>query len=172
MEAIFPKAVKFEDLVKTCFMPEMILKYEQNTEEAYNIPLSEDCRSAGFNYSRIKKVYTIESRETYDKGFMFFDDGKFYRYLSNVPNSVGEPEYEGDMSKRPVHSNATVRGETLFSVITIERDDKGKLLVTMLLQLDTKLNLPGFIVTTFMPSAMKTWYKNVSKFVANKKNFQ
>lgn len=53
----------------------------------------------------------------------------------------------------------------------IERDDKGKLHMQMLMQLDFKLALPGFIQNTFMPGAMKTWYTNISKFLANKKNF-
>lgn len=53
----------------------------------------------------------------------------------------------------------------------IERDDKGKLHMQMLMQLDFKLALPGFIQNTFMPGAMKTWYTNISKFLANKNNF-
>ena len=135
------------------------------------IPLKDGNLSAGFSYSRHKRVYAIDGREFYDKGFLFFDKGKFYRYLTSIPDGVGEPEYEGDMKKRPLHSENTVRGETYVSMITIERDEKGKLLVKMLTQLDFKLRLPSFIVSSFLPNAMKTWYSNVKKYVSNKKNF-
>ena len=62
------------------------------------------------------------------------------------------------MSKRPLHSPSSVRGETLLLLATIERDAKGKLLVSMLMQLDFKLRMPSFVMGSFMPSAMKTWY--------------
>ena len=87
----------------------------------------------------------IDGREFYEKSFGFFHEGKFYRFTSSVPNSDGEPEHEGDMTKRPVLNKSTVRGETLIGMAIIERDEKGKLHMQSLTQLDFKLALPGFI---------------------------
>ena len=120
--------------------------------DCQHIPLNPNVNSACFCYTRHKRIYAIDGREFYEKGFLFYDQGKLYRYLTSVPDSIGEPEYEGDMRKRPLHSKATVRGETLFSMITIEREAKGKLKLIMLMQLDFKLRLPSFILSSFMPS--------------------
>ena len=154
------------------YVAKNLLKYESCLADAKFIPLRNDCFAAGFSYSRHKRIYVIDGREFYEKGFLFYDQGKLYRYLTSIPNSVGEPEYEGDFSKKPQHPDSPVRGETLFSIVTVERDEKGKLKLTMLMQMDFKLRLPSFIISSFMPSTMKTWYTNVNKFVSNKKNFQ
>ena len=135
------------------------------------MPLSDGTNAACYSYSRNKRIYAIDGREFYEKGFLFFDKGKFYRYTTSIPDSVGEPKDENDMSKRPLYSDGAVRGETLISMATIERDEKGKLRLQMLMQLDFKLRLPSSILSSFMPSAMKTWYSSVTKFVSNKKNF-
>ena len=54
---------------------------------------------------------------------------------------------------------------------TLERDSKGKLQFVLVSQLDFKLRVPQFMITSFLPSALKGWHTALSKFVVNKKNF-
>lgn len=99
-----------------------------------------------------KKQFTIDSRDFYEKGFNFFHDGKFYRYSCVVDN---------DLELRPKPAN-TVRGATLYNVGMMYRDpvDK-KVHLTVITQCDYKLNVPSFMLTSFLPKAAKGWIGDI-----------
>jgi len=43
-------------------------------------------KTYGYMYSASKKIFTIDSRDFYDKVFMFHANGKIYKYSSAVDN--------------------------------------------------------------------------------------
>ena len=81
-----------ENLVKTLYDAETLFKYDKNLVGVEMLPLKSGKKGGGYAYTRQKQVYGIEGREFYDKGFMWYENGKFYRYLNSIPDSVGEPE--------------------------------------------------------------------------------
>jgi hypothetical protein len=102
LDAIWPKAVKFTNLIKTCYGVDEILKWDANIIDMDIKPLRDDCKTAAYTFQRNKSVMGIEGREFYEKSFGFFHEGKYYRFTSSVPNSDSEPEHEGDLTKRPL----------------------------------------------------------------------
>lgn len=59
----------------------------------------------------------------------------------------------------------TTRGTTVFNFGMFERDpNDGKIHGTICTQCDFKIDIPSFMLTTFLPNASKAWYQNVTKY--------
>jgi len=53
----------------------------------------------------------------------------------------------------------------------MERDPKdGKIHIKAVVQCDFKISVPSFMLTSFLPKAVKSWHENVSKYY--NKNFK
>lgn len=110
----------------------------------------------GFNYCAHKKQYSFQSRDFAEKGFTFYHNGKFYRYSASLPEDMG-------LAQVPLPAD-TVRGYTYLNVGIFERNPKdGKIQGRIVTQCDFKVQIPPFMVNTFLPNSTKAWYANVTK---------
>lgn len=156
-ESNFNKVMKMHKLLKVIYSPDHQKKWDKVLEDSQVQPLGESTRNIGYSYTKNKKQFTIASRDFFEKGFNFYHDGKFYRYSTSVPDS--------ENSLKPLVDKKTVRGTTNFNVGIMERDPgSGKILFTMAAQCDFKIKVPSFMLTSFLPSAVKSWHENVSKY--------
>ena len=139
------------------------MKWDKNVEEGEFIECIEGKRTYGYTYIKNKKHATIKSRDFYDKGFNFYHNGKYYRYSTAVA---------GSEDLKPVPAD-TFRGETIYNFGIMERDpeDNNKIKFSVVTQADFKINVPAFMLTTFLPKATKTWFDTVQKhYQKNHKN--
>merc|ERR1712046_319599 len=102
------------------------------------------------------------ARDFFEKGFIFYSDGKLYRFSTSVPNA----HLEGPNKEKPLCPNPnknTVRGDVLINCGMMWRGSDGKILHTQITQCDFKLNVPSFMINSFLPKAMKNWSESVNK---------
>jgi hypothetical protein len=65
----------------------------------------------------------FSQRDFVEKTFMFYSDGKFYRYTAGIDNSeVSGAHVEGAPLRSLDNSIGTVRGFTIYNVAILERD--------------------------------------------------
>jgi len=140
------------------YSPEHQMVWDSNLKSSEFIPLQEGKKSFGFTYTANHKQFTIKSRDFYEKGFNFFHEGKFYRYSCSVRNSEEGREVPKE----------TVRGETIYNMAIMYRDqeDDQKLKFSVVTQCDFKINVPAFMLTSFLPKATKGWMDNINKYYA------
>jgi hypothetical protein len=105
-------------------------------------------------------VLNINSRDFLEKYFNFSDNGKYYIYFSHVPN---------DKDIRAVPPK-TDRAFTLLGVETLERRDDGKIVFTMLVQCDFKMQITPKIVQMFLPKGIQAWTKAMNKYISENYN--
>jgi len=136
----------------SCIYDEKYVKqWDKNTKENTFIGVN-GSKSYGFLYSSSKKILTFNSRDFYEKAFMFHANGKMYKYSCSVKDSE---------ELKPVPEK-TIRGITIYSCgIMQRRESDGKVLLTVINQLDMKMAIPTFLKEQFLPSAVKTWYKDI-----------
>lgn len=90
---------------------------------------------------------------------MFYTNGKLYKYSTSIMNA-DKPGPNGEKPIKPSLDSYTVRADTLFNVGCIERDPvNGKVKLTTITQCDFKLKVPSFMLTSFLPNAVKGWYE-------------
>jgi hypothetical protein len=117
----------------------------------------------GMSYTNNKKQYTIASRDFYEKGFNFYHDGKFYRYSCSIENSE-HPGPKGEPPLKPLETG-TVRGRCVINCGLMQRNPSdGKILLTQISQMDFGLSVPAFMVNSFLPKAMKSWFDESQKY--------
>jgi hypothetical protein len=110
--------------------------------------LDEGKNSYGFIYMSNKKQYSFDSRDFYEKCFVFYHNDCYYRYSSYVNN---------DTEIRPLPPK-TVRGQTIYNVFKMRRNpDDERLEAEMACQCDYKIKVPDFMLNIFLPKAAKTW---------------
>ena len=106
----------------------------------------------------------IASRDYAEKSFMFYDRGKFYRFTSGVPDS----EFKRPNGRPPIcplPDYSTVRAFTFINIATCYRNPSdGKIIYSSVVQFDFKLKIPNFMLTTFVPRAIKAWMENIQKY--------
>ena len=160
-EVSLPQAFKLNKVIKCVsviifyfttlfqiYFPENATKWDKNVKDYEQIPLEKGNTCYGMTYVSQKKTFTIDSRDFLDKGFSFFYKGKFYRYSCSVNNNL-------DLKPKP---KDTVRGATLYNCVVMYRDPKDlRIYYTVVTQCDYKLNIPTFILTSFLPKAAKSW---------------
>ena len=71
--------------MKCIYHPESVKKWDKNVKAMEFIPV-EGSKTHGFNYSASKKIFTFDSRDFYEKTFMFHHNGKIYKYSCAVEN--------------------------------------------------------------------------------------
>jgi hypothetical protein len=109
-------------------------------------------KSYGIMYMSNKKQFTISSRDFYEKIFMFFHNGKLYRYSSSVANC--------EQAKPPPPD--TVRGKTMYNCGIMYRSEKDKkIYYDFVNQCDFKLSVPAFMINSFLPKAAKGWINDI-----------
>lgn len=139
------------------------MKWDKNLNLAEYTPYRPGAVGIGFWYTNNKKQYTIASRDFYEKGFNFFHDGKYYRYSCSIADS----ELAGPNGEPPLRpcDNDTVRGRCVINCGMMQRNPSdGKILLTQISQMDFRINVPSFMVTSFLPKAMKSWYDESQKY--------
>ena len=137
------------------YFPEEYLKWDKNLISASYSPAESrpDQRIYGYTYQQQKKQLTVESRDFYEKGFMFESEGKMYRYscaIADSENLIPVPE-------------KTTRADTIYNFGIMSRNDKHKVCFDVLTQADFKLEVPAILLSTFLPKATKSWYDTVQK---------
>ena len=105
-------------------------------------------------YFQNERLYSIDSRDSYEKVVQFFDDGKFYRFASSIENS----ETLKDLPEK------TVRGFTVYDCTTVERMDDERILCTQIYQFDMRIRVPASIIEKGLPTQQKNWYNNIMKY--------
>mmetsp|Transcript_35609 Transcript_35609/g.54449 ORF Transcript_35609/g.54449 Transcript_35609/m.54449 type:complete len:254 (-) Transcript_35609:2-763(-) len=150
----FNKAYKMDKVIKCIWETDHQKKWDACLQEAEFSPLREGVRSYGFTYCQNKKQFTIQSRDFYEKGFSFYHDGKFYRYSCTVKDSQEQKPSPAD----------TIRGETLYNFACVYREQDGSLKMSVVTQCDFKIQVPSFMLTSFLPKATKNWFDNVCKY--------
>lgn len=113
----FKKVYKMHKVIKTLYSPEQQKIHDTQLIDAEWKPIHEGKKTYGYTYARNKKHLNIQSRDFYEKGFNFVHDGKFYRYSTTVANSD---------TLKPI-PDETIRGETIYNLGIMWRDDKGKI---------------------------------------------
>lgn len=155
-DSVFPKVFKMDTIMKSIYYCDYQRQWEKNVKEAFFISL-DGCRTHGLVYCATKKIFTIDSRDFFEKSFMFSANGKIYKYSSNADWPEKDPSSQS--------KDKRVRGTNLHSCSLIQRLEDGRILYTNINQMDYKLNIPLFIKTSFLPKAAKTWYKDITAFL-------
>ena len=106
----------------------------------------------GLCYVVNRKQFNIKSRDFYDKFIQFYHKGRFYRYATGTPNSL---------ELRPLHTEDTIRGDTLLGVGMIYRNAEEKIRQVQLCQVDMKMEVPQWLLSQFLPKACKAWLENL-----------
>ena len=147
--------------MKCIYDPTECVQWDNNLEDAYNIPIHEGKFSYTKSYSKNKKQFGIAARDFYDKGFLFIEKGVVYRYTCSHNNHKELPNSKG-----------VIRGETLYNFARISRDPLDRTIrLVCLTQCDFKLSVPGWAYTTFLPKAFKSWVSDVqTHYQKNAKN--
>ena len=167
---VYNKKFKMEKLCKTMFDPAHVSKWDKNIKTVKTIPLVEGKRCFSLSYTLNKQQYSIAGRDFYEKQFNFFHNGKFYRYSSSIDNSEIEGP-NGEPAAMPSPDDKTVRAFTAINCGVVQRGPKSELKFTMFCQIDWKIKVPSFILTSFFPKAAKEWNQNVNKYYTkNQKN--
>ena len=97
-----------------------------------------------------------------DKFIVFEHNGCIYKYITAAKDCL---------DKWPSPDKDTIRGQTLMTVQKMYRDESGKLHFDMLCQMDFKLDVPAFLLSTVLPSGAKAWMTEVMKhYNKNHKN--
>ena len=137
-------------------------KWDKNLRENIYKPLVEGKKCYRMNYLSQKKNWGISSRDFLDKFMIFEENDCIYKYMTAVPNCL---------EKWPSPDKDTIRGQTLMTVQKMYRSADGKLHFDMLCQMDLKLELPAFLLSTVLPSGAKAWMTEVMKhYNKNHKN--
>lgn len=108
----------------------------------------------------------MNHREFVDKQVIFSDgvsgknnQGKLYVYYTQVPE--GSP-FEKDKPPK------TDRAYTIIGVQKMERrPEDGKIVYSMLMQMDLKMNVTPKLIALFLPSGMQDWNQRINKFISN-----
>jgi hypothetical protein len=69
---------------------------------------------------------------------------------------------------KPLPPN-TVRGFTIYNAAIFQRMPDGTISAQVVTQCDFMIKVPSFMITSFLPSATKAWYANVSKYYSKMK---
>ena len=140
------------------YLPEHQKKWDEVLQSSEKTPVNKNAKCYGLNYTNNKKQYTIASRDFFEKGFNFYSDGKFYRYSTSVPNSES-PGPNGEPPLKALPNDKTVRGFTNINCGLVYRDPKtGKIYNKVITQCDFMISVPSWMLTSFLPSATKSWY--------------
>ena len=159
-----------EKLVKTMFDPDHVSKWDKNIKSVRIVPLVDGKKCFYLQYTLNKQQYSISGRDFYEKQFNFYHKGKFYRYSSSIENSEVEGP-NGELAIMPSPDDKTIRSFTVINCGIIERGPSNELLYSLICQIDWKIKVPSFILTSFFPKAAKEWNQNVNKYYTkNQKN--
>ena len=145
-EMTFNKAFRIDKLAKCIYDLDEQMKWDKNIVQADVVPVIEGKQVAHTSYTQNRKVFSIKSRDFYDKGLAFTHNEVFYRFSSAVNNSE---------EVRPPPKD-TIRGETLINYAKMWRDPvDNKVKYISVIQCDFKLKIPPFIFSSFLPGAFK-----------------
>ena len=81
-------------------------------------------------YFKTKKIAIVDSRDFVEKGIGFWWENAFYYYTSYM-----------NIDNVPLPENTT-RGRTDFCLLKMERDENGKIKLTNVQSIDSKLSSP------------------------------
>lgn len=105
----------------------------------------------------------IDSRDFYDKGLSFWNDGCYYRWSCAIKDSE-KPGPNGEDAVRPSPDKKTIRASTIYNCAKIFRDSDSKINVITISQLDFKMKVPKTLTDTLMPKTIKSSYDNIIKY--------
>lgn len=100
----------------------------------------------------------MNHREFIEKQIRFSDENKtIYVMCSSVPDGGS---YEREKSVK------TDRGYTIIGVQKMERRaEDGKIVYTMLMQVDLKMNVTPKLIGMFLPNGMQDWTQKCNKYL-------
>ena len=114
-------------LLKVIYDPKHTIQWDKLLAVNEWTPAKPGVKTIGYSYTNNKKQFTIASRDFYEKGFNFYENGKFYRYSCSVPNA----ELEGPNGEKPAYptpDQMTVRGDVLINCGMMWRGPDGKII--------------------------------------------
>ena len=162
-DSVFNQKYQMHKLLKVIYDPKHNIKWDKLIgEEGIKVGVNEKTNSASFLYTHNRKQYTIAARDFYEKGFNFYDNGKFYRYSTSVPDAQMQG-LNGEAPRCPERPN-TVRAEVLINVSMMWRSPDGKINSVLISQADFKIKAPLFMINSFLPKAAKNWRESVDKY--------
>ena len=77
--------------------------------------------------------------------------------------NADKPGPNGEEPIMPILDSSIIRGDCLYNVGIMERLPNGKVQLITLTQCDFKIKVPQWILATWLPKAMKSWYDTVQK---------
>ena len=113
-----------------------------------------------YQYTQHKKVLTYAPREFYEKIFSFAHEEVYYRLSSSIYKEDGtqnEEVFDDTLKEK-------VRADVLFNMTKIYRNDKGKIEMDIISNIDPKGKLPKIVVGALLAKSTKAWYDNVVKY--------
>ena len=105
----------------------------------------------------------MNNREFLDKQLRFSDSSKgtYYIFYSSLPDGQETYDIKGKQAK-------TDRAYTIIGVQKMERRaEDGKILYSMLMQCDLKMNITPKLIQMFLPNGLQDWMNKCNKYLNN-----
>ena len=112
-------------------------------------------RCYGLQYLINGPKFTFDARDNVEKYVEFYHKGKFYKYGSAIPNF--------GMMVQPGRKK-TVRAETNVKCIMMYRTPDQFIKHIHLSQVDFKVEIPSWLLKSFLPDAAKKWVGEAKKY--------
>ena len=165
MEIKYVKKFEMDKIAQFMFEPHHKLLWDKNIEEMSYTQSHTDSINVGRLYYKNKKQLALDSRDYDEKVFTIWHGSKLYRFSSSCYDPNPAPSTSASSSPPtlscfyPTRPN-TVRADTLYSLMTVERDasDDDKIKITYLCSIDFMTSIPMAIVDPFMAKATQSWF--------------